>query len=614
MSNPFRKFFKPKLKFVRGTRFVSFLFIGISILIGAGILWAANLYYNIDTGQIVMEEVQNVTKDLIISGANQALKFTGGTNYFVGFTAPTTVTTTKTYVLPQHGIAPPSADYVLTYQAGDQLTWKSVTSTGAGVGTITAVGNVTSGAAFTSDGTQGTSLWFYDASGRGQLTIADLTAVRTYTLPDTSGTVAVTSTAPITLSAAGVIGLTTPLAITYGGTGTTTSPIAGAIAYGTGSTYAFSGAGTLGQALVSGGTGTPTWFAPTAGSVIFAGAGGVLSQDNANFYWATTTGRLGIGTSTPAYPLDVNGGIRGTQLRINGAGAGDVVFNAPNISSDTAYTWPISVGTDNYVLTTDGSGGLTWESVTGVGAVTGLGEANRLAKWTSASNLATSSIIDNYTGDALTIAVTTGDITIANNLTVSGTGGVTAKLFTGPSDATTTIGSLNNQNIYLDPNGTGKIIIASGDYIKTAAGYEIGKTDTEILREMIPILGFDLPVRCATSCQGTATTVSRTIEDYSFSSASAGTNRIHKFVIRYADSTTTASSTWTVWNVTDSTTTATFTVPPSASTDLAKGEAYITPSVTVPIDTDDWSLRVLVPSGVTIQIYEVFLAAYDKIQ
>ena len=614
MSNPFRKFFKSGLKLVRGTRFVSFLFIGLSIMIAAGILWAANLYYNIDTQQIVMEEVQNVTKDIIISGANQALKFTGGTNYFVGLQASTTVTSTKTYILPQHGVNPPIADYVLTYQAGDQLTWKSVTSTGAGVGTITAVGNVTSGAAFTSDGTQGTSLWFYDASGRGQLTIADLTAVRTYTLPDTSGTVAVTSTAPITLSAAGVIGLTTPLAITYGGTGTTTSPIAGAIAYGTGSTYAFSGAGTLGQALVSGGTGTPTWFAPTAGSVIFAGAGGVLSQDNANFYWATTTGRLGIGTSTPAYPLDVNGGIRGTQLRINGAGAGDVVFNAPNISSDTAYTWPISVGTDNYVLTTDGSGGLTWESVTGVGAVTGLGEANRLAKWTSASNIATSSIIDNYTGDALTIAVTTGDITIANNLTVSGTGGVTAKLFTGPSDATTTIGSLNNQNIYLDPNGTGKIIIASGDYIKTAAGYEIGKTDTEILREMIPILGFDLPVRCATSCQGTATTVSRTIEDYSFSSASAGTNRIHKFVIRYADSTTTASSTWTVWNVTDSTTTATFTVPPSASTDLAKGEAYITPSVTVPIDTDDWSLRVLVPSGVTIQIYEVFLAAYDKIQ
>jgi len=619
MSNPFRKFFKPGLELIRGTRFVSFLFIGISILIGAGILWAANLYYNIDTGQIVMEEVQNVTKDLIISGANQALKFTGGTNYFVGFTAPTTVTTTKTYVLPQHGIAPPSADYVLTYQAGDQLTWKSVTSTGAGVGTITAVGNVTSGAAFTSDGTQGTSLWFYDASGRGQLTIADLTAVRTYTLPDTSGTVAVTSTAPITLSAAGVIGLTTPLAITYGGTGTTTSPIAGAIAYGTGSTYAFSGAGTLGQALVSGGTGTPTWFAPTAGSVIFAGAGGVLSQDNANFYWATTTGRLGIGTSTPAYPLDVNGGIRGTQLRINGAGAGDVVFNAPNISSDTAYTWPISVGTDNYVLTTDGSGGLTWESVTGVGAVTGSGEANRLARWTSASNIATSSIIDNYTGDALTIAVTTGDITIANNLTVSGTGGVTAKLFTGPSDATTTIGSLNNQNIYLDPNGTGKIIIASGDYIKTAAGYEIGKTDTEILREMIPILGFDLPPQTASTSY---VTISRTLENYPFVATTTGTTRVHKFVIRYVDDLPTAStSDWRVYNVTDGTTTATFTVAGTDEADFAtaKGKTQIVETSIPggPGNDKKWRLDVKIPSaqsGKKIRVFEVFLAAYDKIQ
>jgi hypothetical protein len=53
---------------------------------------------------------------------------------------------------------------------------------------ITAVGDVTSGEAFTSTGSQGTSLWFYDAQGRGELTIDDLTAARTYTLPDTSGT------------------------------------------------------------------------------------------------------------------------------------------------------------------------------------------------------------------------------------------------------------------------------------------------------------------------------------------------------------------------------------------------------------------------------------------
>ena len=59
-----------------------------------------------------------------------------------------------------------------------------------GVGDITAIGDVASGDGFTAAGTQGTSLYFYDAQGRGQLTIADLSTPRTYTLPDASGTFA----------------------------------------------------------------------------------------------------------------------------------------------------------------------------------------------------------------------------------------------------------------------------------------------------------------------------------------------------------------------------------------------------------------------------------------
>ena len=62
-------------------------------------------------------------------------------------------------------------------------------------------------------------------------------------------------------------------------------------------------AGTLGVA--NGGTGTNTAF--TAGSVVFAGASGVYSQDNANLFWDNTNDRLGIGTATPSATLDVNG-------------------------------------------------------------------------------------------------------------------------------------------------------------------------------------------------------------------------------------------------------------------------------------------------------------------
>ena len=45
----------------------------------------------------------------------------------------------------------------------------------------------------------------------------------------------------------------------------------------------------------------------TPGSVLFANSSGLISQDNANFYWDNTNKRLGIGTSSPAYTLTVNG-------------------------------------------------------------------------------------------------------------------------------------------------------------------------------------------------------------------------------------------------------------------------------------------------------------------
>lgn len=49
--------------------------------------------------------------------------------------------------------------------------------------------------------------------------------------------------------------------------------------------------------VARGGTGTATQF--TAGSIVFAGASGVYTQDNANLFWDDTNNRLGVGTATP---------------------------------------------------------------------------------------------------------------------------------------------------------------------------------------------------------------------------------------------------------------------------------------------------------------------------
>ena len=50
----------------------------------------------------------------------------------------------------------------------------------------------------------------------------------------------------------------------------------------------------------------------TQGSVLFAGAAGVLAQDNANLFWDDTNDRLGIGTNSPSFNLDINGGTANT--------------------------------------------------------------------------------------------------------------------------------------------------------------------------------------------------------------------------------------------------------------------------------------------------------------
>jgi hypothetical protein len=161
----------------------------------------------------------------------------------------------------------------------------------AGQSTITTVGTLTAGT-----WNANTIVAAYGGTGLSSYTTGDLiVASGSTTLTQLSDV----ATGNVLLSGGvgvapsyGKVGLTTHvsgiLPIANGGTNTSTTPTAGAVAYGTGTAYAFSAAGSAGQVLVSGGTGAPTWAAYTGGDVV----GPASSTDNAIARFDGTTGKL----------------------------------------------------------------------------------------------------------------------------------------------------------------------------------------------------------------------------------------------------------------------------------------------------------------------------------
>ncbi|BDQ04956.1 MAG: hypothetical protein KatS3mg084_0474 [Candidatus Dojkabacteria bacterium] len=92
-------------------------------------------------------------------------------------------------------------------------------------------------------------------------------------------------------------------------------------------------------------TNAPIFSTMTPGSIFFAGAGGLVSQNNPNLFWDNTNARLGLGTNTPTERLHIING----NIRMDGYG----VF--PNISTrffPSSSTVPYSF----YSLTTTGWG------------------------------------------------------------------------------------------------------------------------------------------------------------------------------------------------------------------------------------------------------------------
>jgi hypothetical protein len=177
--------------------------------------------------------------------------------------------------------------------------------------------------------------------------------------------------------------------------------------------------------VANGGTGTTTAF--TSGSVVFAGASGVYSQDNANLFWDNTNDRLGIGTTAPAQTLQIlNAG--NYQLRMGGGGSinYDLGRNASNglfylYGNQTGFTGYVFDGVDGerMRITSAGNVGVGTSSPAGLLHVNSTSTTNAIVSGSDAARLVingdTANSGDTGTEDASLIFETDGAYSSAVN-------------------------------------------------------------------------------------------------------------------------------------------------------------------------------------------------------
>lgn len=285
-----------------------------------------------------------------------------------------------------------------------------------------------------------------DVPGVGELLIGDGTSYQVQNLTSGQNILITNGAGSIAIALTGIV----PIA--NGGTNSTVTPTAGAMAYGTGTAYGFTAAGTSGQVLTSAGAGTPTWTTPTtgtvtsvavsggttglttsggpitssgtitlAGTLVAANGGtGFATYTVGDILYASTTTALskladvatgnslisgGVGVAPSWGKVGLTTHVSGTLPIANGGTNGTAAPTAGAVPYGTGTAFGFTAaGTSGQVLTSAGAGTPTWTTPT-TGTVTSVGQT-----FTGGLISVTGSPVTSSGTLALTVAGTSGGI------------------------------------------------------------------------------------------------------------------------------------------------------------------------------------------------------------
>jgi hypothetical protein len=215
-------------------------------------------------------------------------------------------------------------------------TFGNVTITGAFTGTVAntqVTGLITSGQIASVANTQVTGIIGTAQGGTNSISTPTAGAVA-YGTGTAIGYTAAGSSGQALVSAGSSAPAFGTLGISGGGTNSTSTPTAGAVAYGTGTAIGYTAAGTSGQVLKSAGTGTPTWgCVSSAPPTCYGAVGTYVIAFNAGVKGATTVspGATAAGACLYAATAVTGGTNVGLNARVCCTVGNQFLFGAYNV-------------------------------------------------------------------------------------------------------------------------------------------------------------------------------------------------------------------------------------------------------------------------------------------